>query len=90
MHHGPLRQPRPRSWPQRQRPHLLQHLQHLLGVLGDNPDKSHWANNGVPKEAWKTGVTTAPHGLCFDADGNLYVQDWNGRGRVHKFIRSQD
>jgi DNA-binding beta-propeller fold protein YncE len=61
-----------------------------LGVLGNNPDKSHWANNGVPKEAWKTGVTTAPHGLCFDADGNLYVQDWNGHGRVHKFVRSQD
>jgi hypothetical protein len=60
----------------------------VLGHLGDNPDQSHWANNGVPKEAWKPGVTTAPHGVCFDHAGNLYVQDWNAHGRVHKFVRS--
>jgi hypothetical protein len=60
----------------------------VLGHLGDNPDQSHWANNGVGTDAWSSGKTTAPHGVGFDADGNLYVQDWNVHGRVHKFIRT--
>lgn len=55
-----------------------------VAFLGDNPDKSQWAKFPVPKEAMKTGIFTAPHGLSFDADGNLYVQDWNKSGRVTK------
>ncbi|MCH2149611.1 MAG: 6-bladed beta-propeller [Phycisphaerales bacterium] len=61
----------------------------VLGHLGDNPDRSHWANNGVGPDAWTPGITTAPHGVGFDADGNLYVQDWNANGRVHKFVRTR-
>lgn len=60
----------------------------VLGHLGDNDHEGERARNGVPKEAWRAGVTTAPHGLTFDADGNLYVQDWNAHGRVHKFMRT--
>ena len=59
----------------------------VLGHLGDNTDSSHWANNGVAPDAWRPGITTAPHGVGFDAEGNLYVQDWNANGRIHKFIR---
>lgn len=62
----------------------------VLGHIGENPNKAHWANNGVPKDAWKPGITTAPHGVCFDQAGNLYVQDWNAHGRVHKFERSTE
>ena len=58
-----------------------------LAFLGDNPDKSQWANFGVPPAAWKEGIFTAPHGLCFDKEGNLYVQDWNQSGRVTKLKR---
>lgn len=54
--------------------------------LGDNPDRSHWANNGVPPSAWTEGVFTAPHGVCFDDAGNLYVMDWNSTGRMSKFL----
>ena len=60
----------------------------VRGHLGDNPDTSQWSNNGVPPADWKTGVTTAPHGLGFDDAGNIYVQDWNAHGRVHRFTRS--
>ena len=35
----------------------------------------------------KPGVFTAPHGLCFDAEGNLYVMDWNKTGRLTKLVR---
>ena len=66
---------------------LLDGDMQVLGHLGDNVDRSHWANNGVGKDAWAPGITTAPHGVGFDADGNLYVQDWNANGRIHKFIR---
>ncbi len=58
-----------------------------VAFLGDNPDKTQWAKFGVPPEQFKDGVFTAPHGLCFDKAGNLYVQDWNATGRVTKLVK---
>jgi hypothetical protein len=55
-----------------------------VAFLGDNPDKGQWAKFPVPKDQMKLGIFTAPHGLSFDKDGNLYVQDWNQSGRVTK------
>ena len=59
----------------------------ILSVLGDNPDEKQRANFGVPPEQWQDGVFTAPHGCAFDADGNIYVEDWNKWGRITKLIR---
>jgi hypothetical protein len=53
-----------------------------VAFLGDNPDKGQWANFGVEAAAMKPGEFTAPHGLCFDAHGNLYVEEWNKTGRL--------
>lgn len=58
-----------------------------IAFLGDNPDKSQWAKFPIPKEEMHTGIFTAPHGLSFDKDGNLYVQDWNRSGRVTKLVK---
>lgn len=58
-----------------------------VAFLGDQPNKAFWANFGVPPEAWKEGLFTAPHGLSYDASGNLYVQDWNASGRITKLER---
>ena len=55
--------------------------------LGDNPEKGHWANYNVPPEQWKQGIFTAPHGVSFDKDGNVYVMDWNASGRVSRLNR---
>jgi hypothetical protein len=55
-----------------------------VAFLGDNPDQSQWAKFPVPLDKMKLGIFTAPHGLSFDKDGNLYVQDWNQSGRVTK------
>jgi DNA-binding beta-propeller fold protein YncE len=53
--------------------------------LGDNPNKKDWANYNVPPDQWKPGIFTAPHGVSFDRQGNVYVMDWNSSGRVSKF-----
>ena len=55
-----------------------------VAVVGDNPNKKQWANFRVAPADQKTGIFSAPHGLSFDQDGNLYVQDWNSSGRVSK------
>lgn len=59
----------------------------LVTQLGDNPDPALRAVNGVPKEKWRDGEFLAPHSACWDADGNLYVMDWNASGRVNKLMR---
>ncbi len=53
-----------------------------ISFLGDNPNKQHWANFNVDPKDQKVGIFSAPHGLSFDKDGNLYVQDWNKTGRA--------
>ncbi len=59
----------------------------VLGYVGTNDDPKQMAANGVAPSDWQPGITTAPHGIGFDADGNLYIEDWNATGRVHKFVR---
>ena len=56
----------------------------LLAQLGDQPDESLRAQNGVPPEKFKAGEFISPHAVCFDAAGNLYVMDWVSTGRVTK------
>ena len=56
----------------------------LVSVVGDNPNEKQRANFRVPASEMKPGIFTAPHGLSFDKDGNLYVQDWNATGRLTK------
>ena len=58
--------------------------------LGDNPVPERRANHGVPREEWRDGVFSAPHSATWDAEGNLYVMDWNRWGRVSKLERVRD
>lgn len=55
-----------------------------VAFLGDNPNKTQWANFKVPAAEQTEGIFSAPHGLSYDPEGNLYVQDWNATGRVTK------
>lgn len=55
-----------------------------VSFVGDNPNKKQWAKFGVAPKDQNPGIFSAPHGLSFDAEGNLYVQDWNTSGRVSK------
>ena len=58
----------------------------IAGHLGDNPNTAEHANHGVAPDHWHDGVHTAPHGLGWDAKGNLYVQDWNAHGRITRWV----
>lgn len=55
-----------------------------ISFLGDNPNRKQWANFKVAKADQSLGIFTAPHGLSFAPNGDLYVQDWNETGRVTK------
>ena len=62
----------------------------IVATLGDNPDQAQWAAFKLAPEFWRDGIFIAPHGLAFDATGNLYVQDWNYLGRLTKLRRAPD
>jgi len=59
----------------------------LIEHLGDNPDEAKRAQNGVPREQWKDGEFLSPHGARLDANGDIYVVDWNFLGRITKLRR---
>jgi hypothetical protein len=56
--------------------------------LGDNADGKLQATNQVGKDLWRAGTFFAPHSVCADAAGNLYVMDWNLTGRLTKLVKT--
>ncbi len=58
-----------------------------VAFLGDNPQKSQWANYTLQVADIAPAFFSAAHGCYIDQDGNIYVSDWNKFGRVTKLIR---
>jgi hypothetical protein len=56
----------------------------VVSVLGENTNPKQAAVYGVPPADWKEGIFNAPHGISYDKDANLYIEDWNSSGRVTK------
>ncbi len=61
----------------------------LITHLGDNIDPRKRATNRVPATDWLDGQFIAPHGVCWDKKGNLYVEEWMAVGRIVKLKRIQ-
>lgn len=59
----------------------------IIAVLGHNADPAKRVNFNVPQAEWIEGVFSGTHGSYWDAEGNLYVQDWNVAGRIMKLVR---
>jgi hypothetical protein len=59
----------------------------LVAHLGDNPDPSKRAQNGVQPADWRDGEFISPHCANWDSMGNLYVTDWVSSGRITKLAR---
>lgn len=53
-------------------------------VLGEGAAQDKLATNQVGPESWAKDRFFAPHSVCADAGGNLYVMDWNVHGRISK------
>ena len=43
--------------------------------------------NQVKPEQWRPGFVLSPHGVAINAQGDLFVSEFNQFGRVHKFNR---
>jgi len=66
---------------------ILNGKNEVVTQLGDNPNEALRGNHDATKEQWADGLFTAPHSAHWDAEGNLYVMDWNVLGRVSKLKR---
>jgi hypothetical protein len=58
-----------------------------VAFLGDNPQKSQWANYQLQPGEIAPAVFSAAHGCHIDKQANIYVSDWNRIGRVTKLAR---
>jgi hypothetical protein len=59
-----------------------------VAFLGDNPEKSQWANYQLQPGDIAPAFFSAAHGCHIDPHGSIYVSDWNYVGRVTKLIRT--
>ncbi|TWU49594.1 6-bladed beta-propeller [Rubripirellula reticaptiva] len=66
---------------------ILDKTNTIMAVVGFNPDPAKGRNYNVPQSEWVEGIFSGTHGSYWDADGNLYVQDWNVDGRIMKLVR---
>lgn len=66
---------------------ILDKTNTIIAVLGHNPDPKKGLNYKIPQEEWIEGIFSGTHGSYWDAEGNLYVQDWNVAGRIMKLVR---
>ncbi len=61
-----------------------------LGVnenTGENGTKKETNTPKVKPADWREGVVTSPHGITFDAHGNILETEWNHFGRVLRWDR---
>ena len=56
----------------------------VVKQLGYNDKQDEVGTNRTPKIKWRTGIVTAPHGVAFNAKGDLFVAEYSTIGRVHR------
>lgn len=54
----------------------------LLQRLGENDNPKQFNTPNVKPGDWVDGITTSPHGLTYDKDGNIVTTEWNRWGRL--------
>jgi len=58
-----------------------------VAFLGDNAQKSQWADYSLPPGDVPVTAFSAAHGVYVDRGASIYVSDWNQIGRVTKLVR---
>ena len=66
---------------------LLDKQGKVIAHIGANEKADEIRTNKAPPEIWKSDRFYAPHGVTYDADGNLLVTEFNQFGRVTKVLR---
>jgi hypothetical protein len=61
-----------------------------VAFLGDNPQKSQWANYELDPHAINAAAFSAAHGCFIDSGANIFVSDWNQTGRLTKLSRVKE
>ena len=58
-----------------------------VATLGNNTTAGQSNTPRVPPADWRDDVVTSPHGITFDARGNILETEWNQFGRVLRWNR---
>lgn len=59
----------------------------VIARLGTNETPQQSDTPKVEPKDWKDNVVTSPHGVTFDAAGNIWETEWNQYGRVLRWNR---
>jgi len=59
----------------------------LVASIGTNDNQDEIRTNKAPPEKWQPNLFYAPHGIVYDAQGNLLVTEFNQWGRVTRLTR---
>ncbi len=59
----------------------------MVASLGVNDTKGQTNTPKVEPKDWQQGTVTSPHGITFDAKGNIMETEWNLFGRVLRWNR---
>ncbi len=59
----------------------------MVAALGTNDTPGQTNTPRVPPADWRDNVVTSPHGITFDAKGNILETEWNQFGRVLRWNR---
>ena len=69
---------------------LLNRQNEVVAQLGDDEAWRQRVQNQqlrVKPETWKQNRFIHPHDACFDGEGNIFVAEWVGTGRISKLTR---
>jgi hypothetical protein len=66
---------------------LLDKAGKVAATFGTNSTAAETATNRVEAALWRAGFVNAPHGVAFNARGDVYVAEYSLLGRVHRFVK---
>ena len=66
---------------------LLDKEGHITAVIGTNDNIEEIRTNKAPPNVWQSDRFYAPHGVAYDAKGNLLVSEFNQYGRISRIER---
>jgi hypothetical protein len=63
---------------------VLDKVGKVVERIGENSGEGVGSNQGKP-DSWRPGLLLSPHGVALNAQGDLFVSEFNQYGRVHRF-----